>query len=88
MLNITVQQAATAFTSGIEPTDAELDAIDLEMQLIAAEVDLLDVQIICMDRPANEVDGRRLRRARRRVLAARRELENQGSTEAVPGGAA
>ncbi|MFB6952911.1 DUF6284 family protein [Streptomyces niveus] len=85
---VTVQDAVTAFAPDIEPTDAELDAIELEMPLITAEVDLLDVQIICMDRSGNELDARRLRRARRRVLAARRELSNQGSIEAVPGGAA
>ncbi|MEV8350031.1 DUF6284 family protein [Streptomyces niveus] len=85
---VTVQDAVTAFAPWLEPTDAELHTIELEMPLITAEVDLLDVQIICMDRSGNELDARRLRRARNRVLAARRELSNQGNTEAVPGGAA
>lgn len=85
---VTVQRAVTAFAPDIEPTDAELDAIDLEMPAILADVDLLDAQITAMDRPANELDGRRIRRARNRVLAARRELSNQGGIEVVPGGAA
>ncbi|EFL33815.1 predicted protein [Streptomyces viridochromogenes DSM 40736] len=63
-----------------EPTDAELDAIDAEMPLIRAEVEELDVRISLMDRPVTELDARRLRRARRKVLAARRELTNQTRT--------
>ena len=60
-----------------EPTDAELDAIDAEMPLIRAEVEELDVRISLMDRPVTELDARRLRRARRKVLAVRRALTNQ-----------
>ena len=60
-----------------EPTDAELDAIDAEMPLIRAEVEELDVRISLMDRPVTELDARRLRRAGRKVLAARRELANR-----------
>ncbi|SHK56178.1 DUF6284 family protein [Actinacidiphila paucisporea] len=59
-----------------EPTAAELEAVDQEMPLVLAEVDLLDAQITAMDRPANEVDARRIRRAEHRVLAARRDLAN------------
>ncbi|TQE31438.1 hypothetical protein Sipo8835_22350 [Streptomyces ipomoeae] len=60
-----------------EPTFAELDAIAVETPLIEAEVELLDVQISLLDRPVTALDGRRLRRARRKVLAARRDLTNQ-----------
>lgn len=58
------------------PTSAELDAIDAEMPLIRAEIDYLDAVIKTLDRPPNEVDTRRLRRARRRALDARRTLTN------------
>ncbi|MEV8419982.1 DUF6284 family protein [Streptomyces niveus] len=85
---VTVQDAVTAFAPWLEPTDAELNAIELEMPLIAAEVDLLDAQITAMDRPANELDTRRIRRARKRALTARRELSNQAAIESAPGGAA
>ncbi|MET8078754.1 DUF6284 family protein [Streptomyces sp. NPDC005303] len=84
---VTVQDAVTAFADFIEPTGAELDAIEQEMPLILADVDLLDAQIITLDRTPNELDARRIRRARRRVLAERRTLANQGAT-ATAGGAA
>ncbi|MDQ0832793.1 hypothetical protein QF032_004637 [Streptomyces achromogenes] len=71
-----------------EPTLAELDAIELESPLILAEVDLLDAQIMTLDRPANEVDARRIRRARSRVLAARRDLVNRTAGVVLSGGAA
>ncbi|WP_432069302.1 DUF6284 family protein [Streptomyces sp. AA1529] len=76
----TVQAAVTAAEDDREPTAAELDAIEAEMPLIAAEVDLLDAQITTLDRVPNELDTRRVRRARNRVLAARRTLANQGPT--------
>ncbi|WP_405960869.1 DUF6284 family protein [Streptomyces sp. NBC_00024] len=85
---VTVQDAVTAFADFIEPTDAELDAIELESPVILAEVDLLDAQIKAMDRPANEVDARRIRRARNRVLAARRDVANRTVGAMLPGGAA
>ncbi|SES38981.1 hypothetical protein SAMN04487983_10482 [Streptomyces sp. yr375] len=85
---VTVQDAVTAFADWIEPTDTELDAIELESPVIAAEVDLLDAQITAMDRPANELDARRIRRARNRVLAARRDLANGPAAAMLPGGAA
>ncbi|MFJ1913179.1 DUF6284 family protein [Streptomyces sp. NPDC088147] len=86
----TVQAAVTAAESDGGPTAAELDAIELEMPLILADVELLDAQIMTIDRPATELDIRRIRRARRRVLAARRELSNlsAASTVTAPGGAA
>ncbi|MEU0528070.1 DUF6284 family protein [Streptomyces niveus] len=87
MNQITVLEAVTAFAPWLEPTDAELDAIELEMPAILADVDLLDAQITAMDRPANELDARRIRRARHRALTARRALSNQ-TAASVPGGAA
>ncbi|MGW0187346.1 DUF6284 family protein [Streptomyces sp. NPDC003362] len=77
---VTVQDAVTAFADFMEPTDAELDAIEQEMPVILADVDLLDAQIITLDRTPTELDARRLRRARRRALTARVELANQAST--------
>ncbi|WP_405767575.1 DUF6284 family protein [Streptomyces sp. NBC_00080] len=85
---VTVQDAVTAFADFMEPTNAELDAIELESPLILAEVDLLDAQIKALDHPENEVDTRRIRRARNRVLAARRDLTNRTAAATAPGGAA
>ncbi|RZU22089.1 DUF6284 family protein [Streptomyces sp. BK239] len=85
---VTVQDAVTAFADFMEPTAAELNAIEMESPLILAEVDLLDAQIKAMDRPMNEVDGRRIRRARNRVLAARRDLVNRTAGVSLSGGAA
>ena len=69
------------------PTAAELDAIEAEMPLILAEVELLDAQIPLLDRPDTTLDERRIRRARNRVMAARRDLANR-ATAAQSGGAA
>ncbi|UUN27794.1 DUF6284 family protein [Streptomyces sp. FIT100] len=79
------QAAVTAAVDSIdrEPTAAELDAIEREMPVILAGVDLLDAQIITLDRIPSELDQRRIRRARRRVLAARRELANRLSSGEV-----
>ncbi|MCV2460245.1 DUF6284 family protein [Streptomyces sp. ICN988] len=85
---VTVQDAVTAFADFMEPTDAELDAIEQEMPVIRADVDLLDAQIITLDRTPTEVDERRIRRARRRALAARVALVNRTAGESLPGGAA
>ena len=76
---VTLQTAVTAFADWIEPTDAELDAIDSEMPVILADVDLLDAQIITLDRTPNELDARRIRRAHRRVFAERRALANRAA---------
>ncbi|MFD3498597.1 DUF6284 family protein [Streptomyces sp. NPDC058678] len=84
---VTVQDAVTAFADFMEPTDAELDAIDLEMPLILADVDLLDAQIVTLDHAPNEVDARRIRRARRKVLAERRALVNRTIDVITAGGA-
>ncbi|MFF8096460.1 DUF6284 family protein [Streptomyces sp. NPDC016675] len=85
---VTVQDAVTAFADFMEPTDAELDAIEQEMPVILADVDLLDAQIITLDRTPTEVDERRIRRARRRALAARVALVNRTAGMSLPGGAA
>ncbi|MCX5037032.1 MULTISPECIES: DUF6284 family protein [Streptomyces] len=85
---VTVQDAVTAFADFMEPTNAELDAIEQEMPVILADVDLLDAQIITLDRTPTEVDERRIRRARRRALAARVALVNRTAGASLPGGAA
>ncbi|MFF3362699.1 DUF6284 family protein [Streptomyces misionensis] len=85
---VTVQDAVTAFADWIEPTSAELDAIEEEMPLILADIDLLDAQITTLDRIPSELDARRIRRARRRVLAERAALANRTATASLPGGAA
>ncbi|MFD8344892.1 DUF6284 family protein [[Kitasatospora] papulosa] len=82
-----LQTLVTAESLDIEPSAAELDAIELEMPLIRAEVELLDAQIMTIDRPVNELDARRVRRARNRVLAARRDLTNRTATEHTGGAA-
>ncbi|WP_405956414.1 DUF6284 family protein [Streptomyces phaeochromogenes] len=79
-----VQAVVTADVFDREPTAAELDAIECEMPVIQANIELLDAQIITLDRTPNEVDARRIRRAHRRVLAARRTLANTAATQ-VPG---
>ncbi len=85
---VTVQDAVTAFADFIEPTDAELDAIEIEMPVILADVDLLDAHIATLDRTPTELDERRIRRARRRALAARVALVNRTAAASLPGGAA
>jgi hypothetical protein len=85
---VTVQDAVTAFGDFMEPTDAELDVIEREMPVILADVDLLDAYITTLGRTPTELDNRRIRRARRRALAARLALLNQDAGASVPGGAA
>ncbi|MEU6217211.1 DUF6284 family protein [Streptomyces sp. NPDC047022] len=85
---VTVQDAVTAFADFMEPTDAELDAIEWEMPLILADVELLDAQIVTLVRVPTELDARRIRRARRRALAARVALINHTPAAILPGGAA
>ncbi|WP_405615657.1 DUF6284 family protein [Streptomyces sp. NBC_00076] len=81
---VTVQDAVTAFADFMEPTAAELDAIEQEMPLILAAVDLLDAQITTLDRTPTELDTRRIRRARRRVLAEGRDLANRTASITLP----
>ncbi|MGC0339528.1 DUF6284 family protein [Streptomyces sp. SLBN-8D4] len=83
-LIVTGQAAVTAFADLMEPTDAELDAIEQEMSLILADVDLLDAQIITLDRTPTELDARRIRRARNRVLSERRALANRAAGITLP----
>ncbi|MFE6520514.1 DUF6284 family protein [Streptomyces sp. NPDC057794] len=85
---VTLQDAVTAFAPWMEPTDAELDAIEQEMPVILADVDLLDAHIVTLDRTPSELDARRIRRARRRALAARVALVNRAAGTSLPGGAA
>ncbi|MGW2828527.1 DUF6284 family protein [Streptomyces sp. NPDC001286] len=85
---VTLQDAVTAFAPWMEPTDAELDAIEQEMPVILADVDLLDAHIVTLDRTPSELDERRIRRARRRALAARVALVNRAAGTSLHGGAA
>ncbi|WP_327368999.1 DUF6284 family protein [Streptomyces sp. NBC_01217] len=82
-----LQNLVTAASLDSGPSAAELDAIELEMPLIRAEVELLDAQIMTLDRTPTELDERRIRRAGRKVLAARRALANR-TTMVLTGGAA
>ncbi|WP_333755048.1 DUF6284 family protein [Streptomyces sp. IBSBF 3352] len=84
---VTVQDAVTAFADFMEPTDAELEAIEREMPVILADIDLLDAQILTLDRIPTELDHQRIRRARRRALAARVAVLNRTARN-MPGGAA
>ncbi|OSC73738.1 hypothetical protein B5180_16585 [Streptomyces sp. BF-3] len=90
MKSIAALQAAVTAAAPFdgEPSDAELDAIETESPLILADVALLDAQIMTIDRTPTELDQQRIRRARRRVLAARRDLANRAATVTVSGGAA
>jgi len=85
---VTVADAVTAFADWIEPTAAELEAIEREMPVVLADVDLLDAEIMTLDRTPTELDVRRIRRARRRALAARVALVNNTAGTTLPGGAA
>ncbi|MFJ7229708.1 DUF6284 family protein [Streptomyces tendae] len=85
---VTVQDAVTAFEPWMEPAAAELDAIEREMPVILADVDLLDAHIVTLDRTPTEMDDRRIRRARRRALAARVALVNRAAGTSLSGGAA
>ncbi|WP_329313297.1 DUF6284 family protein [Streptomyces sp. NBC_01278] len=83
-----LQKLVTPWSDGLEPSDAELDAIEQELPLILARVDLLDAEIMTLDRTPTEIDDRRIRRARDRVLAARRDLANRTAGSTVSGDAA
>ncbi|CAL9483489.1 DUF6284 family protein [Streptomyces sp. enrichment culture] len=85
---VTVQDAVTAFADFMEPTSAELEAIEQEMPVILADVDVLDAYIVTLDRTPTELDACRIRRARRRALAARVALLNRATAASLPGGAA
>jgi cob(I)alamin adenosyltransferase len=70
-----------------DPSAAELADIEQEWPLIAAELDLLDAQIACINAgpAASALDRRRVRRAERRVLAARRQLETDEEPSDIDG---
>ncbi|RZU43894.1 hypothetical protein EV284_1346 [Streptomyces sp. BK022] len=85
---VTLQDAITAFADFMEPTSAELDAIEREMPVILADVELLDAHIATIDRAPTELDTRRVRRARRQALAARVAWLNRAAGASLPGGAA
>ncbi|MCD2466785.1 DUF6284 family protein [Streptomyces sp. MBT42] len=88
MLSIAALQAVvTATPFDGEPSDAELDAIEVEMPLILADVELLDAVINTLDRPVSKLDERRIRRARNRVVAARRDLTNRTGLTLADGAA-
>jgi hypothetical protein len=56
---------------GIEPTPAELTAIEAEWPVIEAELGVLDAEIAALSHDGpSPLDWRRLRRARRQLLAA------------------
>ncbi|MFF4756104.1 DUF6284 family protein [Streptomyces sp. NPDC001270] len=85
MKHIVADQAVvTADEYDREPTATELNAIEWETDVIRADVELLDAQITALDRVPNEVDTQRIRRARRRLLAARRDLENKVPVSVLP----
>jgi hypothetical protein len=84
---VTVQDAVTAFEPWLEPTDAELDAIEKEMPAILADIDLTDALIHTLDRTPTELDIRRVRRACRRLLTERAVLANR-TVPAMPAGGA
>jgi hypothetical protein len=62
-----------------EPTAVELAAIEQEWPLIAAELDLLDAEIASINAGPypSELETRRVRRAKRRVLEVGRELADR-----------
>jgi hypothetical protein len=70
-----------------EPTPAELADIEREWPLIDAELALLDAEIraLAVAGGPSQLDWRRLRRAERRVLAARLRLAAPATAEQAPG---
>ncbi|MEU7724558.1 DUF6284 family protein [Streptomyces sp. NPDC040724] len=80
-----LQDLVTPWSDGLEPSDAELEVIEQELPLILAERDLLDALIPLLDRPASEFDARRIRRAWKRILVARRDLANHTADTPMPG---
>lgn len=62
--------------SSEDPSPADLEAIEREWPLIAAELDVVNAQIAQLTAGpfASDLDWRRIRRAERRVLAVQRKL--------------
>jgi Family of unknown function (DUF6284) len=56
----------------VEPTPADLAAIEAEWPVVEAELGVLDAEIAALTAPSgpSPLDWRRMRRARRRLLAA------------------
>lgn len=71
----------------MEPTPADLAAIEAEWPLIEAELALLDAQLAVLNAAGgpSPLDWRRLRRASRRVLAAQLRHRSASPGEDVPG---
>lgn len=71
----------------VEPTPAELTAIEAEWPLIEAELALLDAQLAVLNAAGgpSPLEWRRLRRASRRVLAAQLRHRPASPAEDVPG---
>ncbi|MDJ1138604.1 DUF6284 family protein [Streptomyces iconiensis] len=80
-----VQAIVTAAWYDREPTTAQLAAIEREMPAITADIEWLDAVITTLDRTPTELDTRRIRRARRRALDARRDLANHSAPDAEVG---
>jgi hypothetical protein len=74
------------------PTPIDLQAIEAEWPVIAAELELLDAQLLLIiaGGHASTLDRRRVRRAARRLLAIRRAAAGERRSPASPdlGGAA
>lgn len=70
-----------------EPTAAELAEIEAEWPLIDAELAVVDAEIraLSADGGPSPLDWRRLRRAERRVLAARLHVVAPAAADEVPG---
>ncbi len=70
-----------------EPTADDLAAIEAEWPLIDAELAELDasIRVLLAEGGPSPLDWRRLRRAERRVLAARLRQAGTNSAEQVPG---
>ncbi|ANW18109.1 DUF6284 family protein [Streptomyces clavuligerus] len=93
-MDIVLQPAAVAdAVEWLEPTDADLDAIEAEMPAILADAAGLDLEaevltaaaewldaLIGAVRPVRAAGERPVRRAHRRTLAARRDLTNHTTT--------
>ncbi|MGW8378440.1 DUF6284 family protein [Streptomyces sp. ODS28] len=83
VLPFTTHQRSNPNISEDGPSAVELDAIEIELPVIEAEVELLDAYIATLDRIPSQLDARRIRRARNKVLAARRELANSPGSDEV-----
>lgn len=70
-----------------EPTPGELARIEREWPLIEAELALLDAQIRALSATGgpSPLDWRRLRRAQRRMLAARLRMTGLADLDEAPG---